>query len=197
MGSRPDQRSDRVVLFISPHPQYQLLGIINEQDIYHPANGKYLRTEPAVNAEFVHSSPPSWAVDQALANPRFRSAWNGLPDGVDFRAYIGMFDTEAAQITYRWSDETREFVEDFLVNHPDNGLAFAVAELPEEMTGRPWPQYDQCHHMRIHIVAQELGKDLAEVKLYEQTHQNRPVVIQKLEEAMEGTPEAADDLVAA
>lgn len=185
------------MLFISPHPQYQLLGIVQEKHNYHDANGAYLGTIPAVNAEFNHTAVPQWAADQALSNPRFRSAWNGLPDGVDYRAYIGSFDTEATQNILGWSDELRETVEQFMLNHPDYGLSFVVADLPLELSGKPWPEYDRCHHMQVHIVAKELGKDLHSVLAYEREHLNRPIVIKKLEESLEGTPEPAEEMVAA
>lgn len=185
------------MLFISPHPLYQILGIVNEQDVYHPTNGKYLRTEPAVNAEFFHSSPPQWATEQALANPRFQSAWNALPDGAMKQAYIGVFDTEAAQVANGWSDETREYVEEFLLSYPDYGLSYVKAELPEELLNKPWPNYDETHHMKIVKIAKETGTDLQVALDYERKHKARPRVIEELEAAIDVAPTPTAELIPA
>lgn len=203
------------MLFLSPHVNYQMLGIVPEQDVYHPANGSYLRTEPAVNAEFFHGGAPSWALEQALANPRFRSAWNGLPDGVDLRAYVGSFDTDRAAEDFGWDTKVvrhgrvvndapqegdvplKEYVEQFMLNHSDYGTRYAVAELPLELSGKPWPQYDECHHMQVDIVARNLGVNLADVLEYEKAHKNRGVVVRRLEEALVETPAEEDSLVVA
>lgn len=185
------------MLFISPHPNYQLLGIVQEQDVYHPANGKYLRTEPPVSAEFFHGGAPSWALDQALVNPRFRSAWNGLPDGVDFRAYVSAFDTDYQAEQLGWDEERKEYVEQFLLNHTDYGQRYTLAIAPAELLEKPWPAYDDTHHMRIVLIAKEGGYDLVKCLEYERKHKNRPQVIKVLEEALVEAPAPDEDLVPA
>lgn len=186
------------MLFISPHAQYQLLGIIQEQDVYHPANGKYLRTEPAVNAEFFHGGAPSYALEQALANPRFQSAWQALPDGAIYSAYVSSFDTDFQAEQQGWSEETKTFVEEFMLQHPDYGHRYALVVPPADLLEKPWPSYDDQHHKQIRVVAREGGYDIAKIIDYERKHKNRPTVIEDLEALLVGHPsEDESEVVAA
>ena len=84
-------------------------------------------------------------------------------------------------------------VENFLLNHPDNGKYYTVAVPPAQVEGLPWPTFNELHHSRVLIVAKEIGADLAEVLAYEREHKNRPGVIEQLLEALGQSP----DLVAA
>ena len=184
------------MLFISPHPLYQLLGITDEIVEYHPTNGRVIKTIPPINAEFFHGGAPQWAVEQALAAPKFKSAWGGLPDGVDYRAYISTFDTDLAAAQWRWDDDTKTYVEDFMLNHSDYGERYILAVAPVEISDLPWPTYDKTHHFQISILAKELG--LVQKALdYERNHKARPFVVEKLEEELSANPEPAEELIPA
>lgn len=177
------------MLFISPHPLYQLLGITHEVVDYHPTNGRIIGTNPGINAEFFHGGAPSWAIDQALENSAFRSAWGGLPDGVNYGAYIGSFDTDDQARINGWDDETKEYVEQFMLGYQDYGKSYVLAEPPSEISELPWPTFNELHHSRVVIVAKEIGVNLQTVLDYERTHKQRPFVIEKLEKELETNPE--------
>jgi hypothetical protein len=185
------------LLFISPHAQYQLVGITTEVVDYHPTNGRIIGTRRGIDAEFFHGGAPSWALEQALSNETFKGAWSGLPDGVDYRAYVSSYNTEDQQRMLGWDDETREYVEQFLLNHQDNGNKYIQAVPPAQVEGLPWPTFNELHHSRVLIVAREIGADLNEVLAYERTHKARPFVIEGLEKAIERNPQPVEELVTA
>ncbi len=185
------------MLFISPHPLYQLLGITDELVDYHPTNGRVIRTTPGINAEFFHGGAPSWALEQALANPKFRGAWGGLPDGVDYRAYISTFDTNVAASQNRWDDDTKAYVEEFMLNHPHYGQYYIEAVAPTEIADLPWPNYNETHHSRIVITAREIGADLQKTLNYERKNKARPFVVDLLEKELAENPQPAEELVTA
>ncbi len=185
------------MLFISPHPQYQLLAITEEEPVYHPTNGRLLKTIPGINAEFFHGGAPSWALEQAMENTTFMGAWHGLPDGVNYGAYVSSFDTDLAAEQLRWDEETKDFVEEFMLNHVDYGKRYVLATPPREVEDLPWPNYNDTHHSRIVITAREIGADLQACLDYERDHKARPFVINLLEQALEETPQATEELVPA
>lgn len=188
------------MLFISPHPQFQLLGITDEEPVYHPTNGRLRKTIPAIHAEFFHGGAESWAIEQALVNPVFMGAWKGLPDGVNHAAYVATFDTDREAEQKGWDADTKKFVEDFMLNHGDYGRYYTVAVPPQEITDLPWPSYNdfsQTHHKRIVMIAREIGVPIQKVLDYEITHKNRKQVVLDLEAALQESPEAAEELVPA
>ncbi len=188
------------MLFISPHPLYQLLGITQEIVNYHPTNGRVLGTTPGIDAEFFHGGAPSWALEQAMANETFRGAWGGLPDGVNLGAYVSSFDTDLAAERLNWDDETKKFVEDFMLGYQDYGQRYFVAVPPQEVADLPWASYNdhnKTHHRRIVPIAREIGVPLQKVLDYETRNKNRPMVVAALEEALQESPEAVEEFVAA
>lgn len=185
------------MLFISPHPLYQLLGITEEIVEYHPTNGRPIRTIPGIHAEFFHGGAPSWALEQALANPVFQGAWGGLPDGVNYGAYVSSFDTDYQAEQRGWDEETKDFVEQFMLNYVDYGKMYVLADPPKEISDLPWPTFNELHHSRVVIVAKEIGADLQQVLEYERTHKARPMVIAGLERALEENPQPSEELVPA
>jgi hypothetical protein len=185
------------LLFISPHPLYQLLGIRHEEPQYNEQSGRLIRVLPGINAEFFHGGAPSWAIDQALSNESFRSAWGGLPDGVNFGAYIGSYNTDDQAAMHGWDDETKEHVEQFMLNYQDYGRSYVMAVEPSEIADLPWPTYNELHHTRVISVAKEIGADFNKVLDYERKHKQRPVVIAALERELEENPTPDEELVIA
>lgn len=170
------------MLFISPHPSYQLVGIIQEEPVYHPQTGKYLKTNPGVDAEFFHGGAPSWAIEQALENQSFHAAWGGLPDEQPRHAMIASYDTDVQAEQKGWDSATKDFVEQFLLSHVDNGVRYVVAEPPSVRMEEPWRNYDQTHHKQVAVVAATLDPETQRYALeYERAHGNRPSVVEKLE----------------
>ena len=180
------------MLFVSPHPQYQLLGILQPQDIYHHGTGQYMHTVPGIDAEFTRGAP-GWAQDVALAHTPFQQRWGGLPDGTDFRTYVAMFDTDAEARENGWDEDAKDMVEQKLLNHPDFGVRYILATPPSETEEEPWPNYDNTHHSKVSIVAEDIGADIEYVLKYEREHKNRPFVVGKLEEKLT----VSEDLVVA
>lgn len=182
------------MLFVSPHPGYQLLGIRQPHDNYNPSSGQYVSTDPGIDAEFVHGGAPDWAVNAVIDNPQFKQMWSGLPDDVDRHLYISTYDTMKKQSENGWDNRTREFVEDTLLKHSDNGIRYIVVKPPQDLEDLPWPNFNQTHHYHIVKVAKEIGADLDQVLEYERTHKNRKVVVDALETELGRTE---DDLVPA
>lgn len=172
------------MLFISPHPNFQLTGIIPSRDEHHPATGMYLRTIPGVDAEFFHGGCPSWALDIALNTPQFLQRWKGLPDGVNYGAYVSSYDTKFQQEQHGWDDETREYVEEFLLKNAAYGERYILAESPQELQQPPWPTYDQTQWKQVVHLARETGQ-LEYTLEYEQNHKNREGIVNQLLEALQ------------
>jgi hypothetical protein len=170
------------LLFISPHPQYQLVGIKKARDVHHPASGKYLHTEPGIYAEFFHGGAPHWAIEQALAHPPFQAKWQGLPDGTPLHAYVSSYDTDEQARVNQWDAETKQHVEEFMLNHPDYGDRYIKAVPVEETLDAPWATYDKTHHFQVAKIVKDLEIDPVYVLAYEKANGNRPSVVKALEE---------------
>lgn len=170
------------MLFVSPHPQYQLLGIRQPNDNYNPSSGQYMSTTPGIDAIFVHGGCPSWAQDAVINMPMFQQRWTGLPDDVDRHLYIASFDTRKKQAAEGWNDHEREMVEQTLLNHPDHGSRYILVEQEVPEGGLlPWPNYEQTHAYHVLKTAQTIGADLETVLFYERNHENRKSVVAALE----------------
>lgn len=170
------------MLFVSPHPSYQLVGIIQEEPVHHPQTGKYLKTNPGVDAEFFHGGAPQWAIDQAMDHPRFHEAWNGLPDDQPRHAMISSYDTDAQAQQKGWDEATKDFVEQFLLSHVDCGVRYIAVEPPYVRLEEPWRGYDSTHHHKIRVIAKELDAESQRYALeYERANKNRPQVVSDLQ----------------
>lgn len=181
------------MLFVTANPGLLITGVRQEKENYNEHTGKYVDTTPGIDVEFRHGGAPEWAAQIALANERFRQLWGGLPDGVDYRLFIGSFDTVKEQQQRGWDDETRGEVEEFLKRSPLFGFNFIHVESPEEAESPPWPTYDKTHHFKVAIVAEDSGVDLAYTLEWEKTHKNRPAVVAALEEKIAaGSPELVE-----
>ncbi len=181
------------MLFISPHPQYQLVGITKPKRVHHDATGELLETQPGVSAEFFHGGAPNWAIDQAVAHAPFVRCWSHLPEGQDHRSMVSSYDTDLQAEMRGWSAELKDFVEQFMLRHPDYGTRYILAVNPAEVMAAPWPTYDETQWKQIPIIAKEIGVDLQYVLEYEQAHKNRPGVTERLT----GTPAEEETPVAA
>lgn len=175
------------MLFVSCNVNLMIFGIRAPQPEYHPTTGELVREKPGINAQFTHGGVTNWAAEQALAYPPFQSHWNGLPDGVDRRAYISSYDTDFEAERHGWSDDEKRFVEDVLLKHSSYGRRFIRLESAEEQQIAPWPNYENTHWKQVVRVAQDIGADLGYVLEYEKAHGNRPAVVAGLEEAV-GAP---------
>lgn len=169
------------MLFITPHLLYQLTGIVQEEEVYHPQTGKFLRTNRGIDAEFFHGTAPRWAVTLAMENPRFHAAWSGLPDDQPREAMISAYDTDLQAEQRQWDAATKEHVEKFLLNHPDHGVRYFKVDPPEVRMDEPWRGYDKTHHFQIAKIAKELDSESQRYALeYELAHKKRDSVVAEL-----------------
>lgn len=169
------------MLFVSPHLLYQLTGVVQEQEIYHPHTGKFLRTEKGIDAEFFHGTSPRWATEIAMGMEQFHHAWRCLPEEQPREAMISAYDTDVQAEQNQWAPETKAHVEQFLLNHPDNGVRYFQLDPPSVTMSEPWRGYDQTHHFKIVKVAAELEPETQRYALeYERANKNRDSVVKDL-----------------
>lgn len=109
----------------------------------------------------------------------------------DYR--IGLFDSHQAQATYGWTDAERVYVEEQLVAYA-NRYEDVIA-VPVTFIEPPWPKYDEFKGTAAALVRKlvEEGHDLENVLVYEAAVQNRPKVIEALNEYL-SDPEAREAL---
>ena len=170
------------MLFVTPHLLYQLVGIVQEEEVYHPQTGKFLRTNRGIDAEFFHGTAPRWAMEIVMADPRFHAAWSGLPDEQRREAMVSAYDTDLQAEQHNWDKETKEYVEQFLLRHPDHGIRYFQIDPPSVSMAEPWRGYDATHHFKIGKIAAELEPETQQYALeYERAHKNRDSVVSDLE----------------
>jgi len=103
----------------------------------------------------------------------------------DYR--IGLFDSVEAQITHNWSDDTRLFVEETLI---DLSNRFDDVLVVRSIVPPPWPNYDDFRGTPQALVRRlvEDGHSLDAVLTYERDHLNRPKVIEEITRAIKEPP---------
>ena len=137
------------------------------------------------------------AVEIDLAK-QYWTTWNGSfqqEDEVttvppDYR--IGAFDSEQAQIDAGWTDETREEVERYLIDHAARFNDILV--IPATLVPAPWPRYDEYTGSTKALVRKlvDEGHNLDEVLEYERATQRRDDLILALEELISDTDAQAE-----
>ncbi len=182
------------MLFLSPHRNYILTGVVQAQDNYHPNSGIYLNTTPGIDASF-GSGAPGWAIEQALDTPFFHHAWGGLPDEQPRAAMIGAYDTDWQAEQNGWDAETKEHVEQFLLKQPDFGYRFFKFDPPHVTLSEPWRGFDNAQWKQVAVIARELDPESQRYTLeYELANKNRTEVVKQLQELV---GEDAEVIVAA
>ena len=99
----------------------------------------------------------------------------------DYR--IGVFDSVQAQQAEQWTDDEREKVELELTRLATEFPSEMLA-IPRTMLAPPWPNYDGFEGSQAQLMRKLVddGHNLEEVLAYECEMQNRPEVIDALEE---------------
>lgn len=133
-------------MFLSPHPFLRIAGVVKERIDYHPATGVETQRYPGVDIQF-EPNAPTWAMEQAFANPTFIQAWNTLPEGAMKAAYVGCYDTDAREKAEDWGkcyvrkcgrDHTlKEHINDALLQGA--GSLYVLAE--QDKPAVPYPNY--------------------------------------------------------
>lgn len=184
--------------FLHKHPGGKVTAIPGEDDLFTNRPKK----SPEV-ASFKVGLLFPWEIAAAKSTFHFRgqTAW-GSPGNVgelvDPSGRIAYYDTVEQQKQNGWTDEYRQRVEQGLLNNKFLGSDFILVERPE--LPKPWPKYDElvAHGRRTVVMVAEqiketvdsLGLDTESVVAYEETHLNRPEVINALRGVKEDDGEA-------
>jgi hypothetical protein len=125
--------------------------------------------------------------------------WSGSPQemdevtivGPEYR--IGVFDSDHAYLSLGWSEETRDWVDEQLVDYANKYVDIAI--VPRTLIPPPWPKYDTFKGS-IQALMRKLvdeGHDLEQVLAYEHAVQGRGKVVEAIE-ALLADPEAREAL---
>lgn len=176
--------------FVAPSPiKVNLRDPIEEPDPYHPRRN--LVTRVGVDAQF--RTGDFTDQEKAVAVSRFR--FNGIPVDeytqlpVDPSYRISTFDTN----DQGWDEETKEWAEGFLMNHPQHGSDFVLVEIAKRQA--PWQGYDSLAADRVVDLVTATGSDVEDVIAYEKENKNRKTLISALEELL--TPSEGEVVVSA
>jgi hypothetical protein len=127
------------------------------------------------------------------------SNWNGSYQEMDevtivppdYR--IGVYDTDEAAMQNGWDDDTKQFVDDALVEYAVRYDDIAI--VPKTLIEPPWPKYDSFKGSVPSLMRKlvEEGYDLELVLEYENAVQGRGKIVEALETLI-NDPEARDSL---
>jgi hypothetical protein len=97
---------------------------------------------------------------------------------------IGVFDSVIAQQQHRWSDEVREMVEAELIRLSQEYNDILV--IPRTVVPPPWPRYDEYGGSPKGLIRKlsDEGHSLEQTLEYERAMQNRPGIVEALEQAL-------------
>lgn len=172
---------DKPSLFRSRYAAYQVL-VRSEIKKWDATGSVIIDTIPALTVEFAKHLGEFDYKDDSGATRR----------GADIRGHF--FDLDSAAEENNWSDDDKELVRGTLLRL----CKIAPGDIWVHETARaaaPWPTYDQTHHNKIPVLAEELGL-LDEAITYESQNKNRESVIAALEERKR-TAQVAEELTAA
>lgn len=148
--------------------------------------------EKGLEAQFEPRGMSAYEKETAAKLLRF----HGLPEdketGTDVspRSKMGLFDSEAAAKTFRWTQEDHDLVVETLRNDMGFGIDYVEIETPKRPA--PWAAYDKLEDEdRIVETALEIEAPLADVLAYERENLNRPGLVKTLEDLLAGETEPA------
>lgn len=174
--------------FISQYRQYSLIGQTRSEMLL--ADGQKQLLRPGIVLDFQLGGSGGmgglspWEKQAALE--RFTFPGKGYDE--DLTRRLSVFDTEAAQEIFEWSDETREAMENRLRAVHSNGIDFIEVEKPR--VPAPFPHFDNLSDPdEIAAKIRDLGFDVGSVIQYETENRNRADVIAALEALSVETPE--------
>jgi len=127
--------------------------------------------------------------ERALARQHF--SFNGFAQEADMvtivepDARISAYDTRLAQTEQGWTDEERELVEQVLTENARR-LPEDLILVEEVRLAPPWPTYDRFPGDAKQLLrkVEEDGYSFDDVLAYERENENRPEVIDLLEQAL-------------
>lgn len=100
----------------------------------------------------------------------------------------GVFDLDATAAALGWDDGEKETAARVMLNRVADPAFHDYDLAPGPMpVSAPWPTYDDTHHFKIPVLAEELGL-VGEALAYERGTKNREGVVKALEEKI-GVPD--------
>lgn len=105
---------------------------------------------------------------------------------------MGVWDSYKFQEEYGLTDEERVEAEQKLLHDPNYGSAYVLVE--EIEAPKPWPTYDETHHNKIPLLAEELGC-IDAVLAYERERKNRASVLAAVEARLPKAEQPAGEIV--
>lgn len=172
------------LLFLSKAPGYVLH--MRDATFHTFPNGEREQDRPALVADFGAGLTRSVSLVNADGERVEDQSILGTDalqrmDFADLRG--GAFSLDDAADAYDWTDEEKEWAARQLIRRSENP-AFNDFKLYEPPTpSAPWPTYDDTHHNKIAVLADELGL-VVEAVHYERANKNRQSVIDQLNEKL-------------
>jgi len=151
------------------------------------ATGAVKVLQPNVWAAFKPDGLQPFERELVVTHWTFNGAYQEMDEATtvqpDYR--IGVFDSEQAQLEEGWSDDTREQVENGLL---DLVRFDYIIALPRTTLPAPWPNYDQYRGSVGQLIKklEDDGHDLALALEYEKASQNRPALVAALDAKISG-----------
>jgi hypothetical protein len=171
--------------FISPYQRYTIQAVQGSKPVV--VDGTIIVEKEGVRVEFMHGGILDWETE--LGMKRFR--FDGLPEGVPAATRLSVFDTEMEALARDWSEETRQEVEQGLLDAPAYGTDYVLVEKPR--VEAPWPHYNQVKSVpKLIAKVREDGYDPEEVRQFELQNQNRQEVLDALEALAEEEDEEVE-----
>lgn len=172
--------------FLSKFGQFGLQ--IRAEDRENYANGTSRLIQTQVFAKFEPGICSSDERELAIRRWRFNGQLQELDEVTsiqpDYR--IGLFDSRAAQAENGWSDEERMLVETKLLKLASDTPTDLLVVI-EARVEAPWPRYDVFEGTTTDLMNKivEDGYTLEAVLAYERENQNRPKIIEALEQMID------------
>lgn len=151
------------------------------------ATGGQKTLQNALYARFEPGGLEPFEREVVLAQWSFQGSYQELDEVTtvppDYR--IGVFDSVLAQQQHGWTDETRQKVEQGLI---DVQKLNEILALPKTTVPAPWPLYDEFKGTVRQLLKklEEDGHDLYAVLTYERASQNRPALVDALQSKLDG-----------
>jgi len=175
--------------FISPYQRYTIQAVQGSKPVI--VDGTIVVEKPGIRAEFEHGGILDWETELGLKRFRF----DGLPEGVPPQTRLSVYDTELQAQFGGWDEQTREEVEQGLLDAPAYGTDYILVEKPQLKP--PWPYYNQVRSVpKLIAKVREDGHDPAYVREFELQNANRQEVLDALEALAQEADEEEIEIVA-
>lgn len=164
--------------FVAKYQKYSTQARVQRETV--TIDGVPMVSQEQILLDFEQGSLRPYEIDAGISE---LGARRGLPDGLDPSYRLSVFDTEWAETAFNWDEDTRAYVENFLLKNPSFGVDYILCEEPK--IPAPWPRYTEYKDMRkLTAKVVEDGFDITDVIAYERQNENRDDLIALLDEAL-------------